>query len=64
MKIICLNSQILVAPTGVAPARPQWARDFKSLVSTDSTIGPLPICFIISKNFHNTNITKIFEISK
>ena len=28
----------LVPGTGIEPARPQWPRDFKSLVSTSSTI--------------------------
>ena len=29
---------ILVLEAGLEPAQPQWPRDFKSLVSTDSTI--------------------------
>ena len=28
----------LVLEAGLEPAQPQWPRDFKSLVSTDSTI--------------------------
>ena len=28
----------VVPGTGLEPVRPQWPRDFKSLVSTDSTI--------------------------
>ena len=28
----------LVPEVGLEPTRPQWPRDFKSLVSTDSTI--------------------------
>ena len=29
---------LLVLEAGLEPAQPQWPRDFKSLVSTDSTI--------------------------
>ena len=32
------KKRILVLEAGLEPAQPQWPRDFKSLVSTDSTI--------------------------
>ena len=35
---LLLSSFILVPGTGIEPVRPQWPRDFKSLVSTNSTI--------------------------
>ena len=33
-----INRFALVPEVGLEPTRPQWPRDFKSLVSTDSTI--------------------------
>ena len=35
---LLLSSFVLVPGTGIEPVRPQWPRDFKSLVSTNSTI--------------------------
>ena len=35
---LLLSSLVLVPGTGIEPVRPQWPRDFKSLVSTNSTI--------------------------
>ena len=36
--ILMIAIFILVLEAGLEPAQPQWPRDFKSLVSTDSTI--------------------------
>ena len=34
----CFNCVVSVLGVGLEPTQPQWPRDFKSLVSTDSTI--------------------------
>ena len=36
--VIGLSGAFAVLEAGLEPAQPQWPRDFKSLVSTDSTI--------------------------
>ena len=36
--VIRLSGAFAVLEAGLEPAQPQWPRDFKSLVSTDSTI--------------------------
>ena len=33
-----VSLKLIVPGTGLEPVRPQWSRDFKSLVSTNSTI--------------------------
>ena len=35
---------LIVPEVGLEPTRPQWPRDFKSLVSTDSTIQARGYC--------------------
>ena len=64
--VCCVMSYILVPQTGVEPVQSQWLRDFKSLVSTNSTIRAntwsnrwASSCFISSIMTLPINVTRI-----
>ena len=48
---------LLVLEAGLEPAQPQWPRDFKSLVSTDSTIRATLYLFYSRKRFSSMLFT-------
>ena len=51
---------LFVLEAGLEPAQPQWPRDFKSLVSTDSTIRAFRLCksnnFFTQRQNHGSKI--------
>ena len=54
------DSSLRVLEAGLEPAQPQWPRDFKSLVSTDSTIRAFRLCksnnFFTQRQNHGSKI--------
>lgn len=51
------NKEDFVLMAGLEPARPRWAQDFKSGVSTDSTTSAIKCFYPISRG--NTSVNEV-----